>query len=182
MITVVGNRPYGVEISDLGLTIPFRVSVAVTQSQYNSSPDLQRAINDRALRVLLGPAKVGPPMPKDPRSTALRRENSQLRQEADVLKAKLQKKEGESMALQAKMDAILSALEELKDRPVVQNVITSVAPGASKPSGAVVEDVTPHYIPDVEGEGEANISVQTKEGGDVTEARNALKKLRSQKS
>jgi len=182
MITIVGNRPEGLYIEDLQVNVPFRVSVALTSFQFERSTDLKRAINERAVRVLLGPPHVSPPMPRDPRSVAIQRENVQLRREADELKIKLQKKETESSALSAKMDAILAGLAELKGRPAVTNIVNAATgtPGVptSPRRAAVVEDEPVHFIPEVETDGEATINVETKEGGDVKAAKNALKQLR----
>lgn len=185
-VTVVGLVPETVMLSDIGYDVPHGVVVHIPTERANNSKDLWRAISQRRVfRLQGGPfsPNVGSTAP-DPELEVLRAHVARLEAENAQLRAALASKEPVQAFEPGKLDEILRLLQQ-GGVPSLAGSATAraVAPRAAVP--AVVEVETPAFIPaTVQGEpmvGRVEVQETATGSGGVSDARNALRKLRQGK-
>lgn len=177
-VEVVGLAPGIVPLADIGMDVAHGVVVRIPADLASQSKDLWRAISQRQVfRLQAGPNPVNPRLTAhlpdevgrlQDRIATLERENTELRANAAFERAKF--------------DEILGLLRQ---GPVFASS-PGVAPKAAQPvlvpNFAVVEVETPSFIPStIKGENsESRVTVDegASEGGAVSDARSALRKLR----
>lgn len=176
-------------IEDLGMDVPYNVTVTIPADKAARSKDLNRAISQKCVVVLpsaappiapTAPSFAPQPAPQvsfDPvlqeRIRALESENQGLR---DALQAALQ----QQAKTESKLDDILAAIKA--GGGVVQTVYVGANGQAVKPPGEVADGEAPAFIPAEirPREAEARIEVQKDEatGASISDARERLRKLR----
>lgn len=174
-------------LDDLNITIPHNVVVEIPIEQALVSKDLWRAISQRLIFKLHGPAerviapqtaRPAPPPPApvpavdDERIRSMERENANLRQQL--------------ASQNDKLDAILTALQQ---RPVVVQQIVSGPPTGTVKQAAVMSDVVddapPMFIPSTIKpeitDSKIEIEKSESEGSALSTVGQRLKALREQK-
>lgn len=175
-VSVVGLVPEPVQLPDIGYDVPHGIVVHIPTEKANNSKDLWRALSQRRIfRLQGGPftpnlAPTGP----DPEVERLRARVAELEAENGQLRAELARKPAPEPE---KLDEILRLLKQ--GGPAVTGLVVRAA--APVPTG-VVDVVVPAFVPSTaKGEvSEARVEVQetAAEGGGVTDARSALRRLR----
>jgi len=178
-VQVVGLVPETVSLADIGMDVPHGIVVRVPADKASNSKDLWRAINQhRIFRLMAGPIAVVPaaaPAPvADSRLVEVERENAELR-------AALALKGQELQAERARMDEVLTLLRGLGVPMAGHIMAVPRVTAAPKPSD-VVEIETPTFIPStIKGDmSDSRVTVEEggSEGGSVSDARSALRRLR----
>lgn len=176
-VSVVGLVPEPVQLPDIGYDVPHGVVVHIPTEKANNSKDLWRALSQRRIfRLQGGPftpnlAPAGP----DPEVERLRARVGELEAENARLRAELGQRVEPAAA--GKLDEILRLLQG--GGPGVSGLVVRAA--APVPTG-VVDVVVPAFVPSTtRGEvSEARVEVEetAAEGGGVSDARSALRRLR----
>lgn len=195
-ITVVGMVGETHLIEDIGVLVPRGVAVTIPGPMTLISKDLHRGISQRFLmRVYNAPSplKIADGPSKEERER-LETEIQRLKAQVQALEARnvvleaqvdsLHLELGDAKAKDAKLDAILSAIQE---RPaVVQHVVQAGPVSASKPEVAeTVDGDAPMFIPSVikPEKVEERVAIQEETtSSSVSSAASKLKALRKGKS
>ena len=189
-VQVVGLVPETVQLADIGMDVPHGVSVWIPGAKAQESRDLWRAISQRRV-IKVGhtgptPLPTAPPQIPKPsedvvklhaRIATLEAEKATLEAEKATLEVAL---ETEKAKAAAKLDEILALL---KAAPSSGPVTTSgkVSPTVTR-NPVVVDVAAPMFIPtQIKGDAtDARVTVAEGdvEGGGISDAREALRRLR----
>lgn len=183
-VSVVGLVPEPVQLPDIGYDVPHGIVVHIPTEKANNSKDLWRALAQRRVfRLQGGPftpnvAATGP----DPEVEQLRARVAELETENAQLRAELSRKVDVPPPPELAPDKLDEILRLLKQGGAVAPGATRAAGPVAAPVAAVVEVDAPAFVPaTIRGEAvEARVEVQetASEGGGLTDAKNALRKLR----
>jgi hypothetical protein len=178
-VQVVGLVPETVQLPDIGLDVAHGVAVWIPGEKATASKDLWRAISQRRVFKLSSSSPIVAPHVRPPteeiaqlkaRIATLEKENAELHQ---------------TLAQQAKIEDVLNLLRSgqipMFSAPSKVGPSTGV-PAPGRPAVAVVEVDTPTFIPSQirsdSQEARVTVSEGQTEGGSVTDARSALRKIR----
>jgi len=179
-VTVVGLAPGVVSFADIGVDVPHGVAVRVPADKALASKDLWRAIGQRSVMRLQGGPNPAVPVyvPTHPDETGkLLDQLGVLKAENAALREQLARKEHELLLERSKFDEILGLLRQGVPMAAPAAVASQAAP-AHVPG--VVEVEAPTFIPStIKGDYTgARVEIEAAEGGSISDARSALRKLR----
>lgn len=192
-VQVVGLVPETVQLPDIGLDVAHGVAVWIPGEKATASKDLWRAISQRRVFKLSSSSPivshhVRPPAEEvsqlKARVAVLEKENAEVLQLKARI-AELEKENAELHQTSAKIEDVLDLLRSGQAQaPLASPSRVGSSTGVSAPGRpvAVVEVDTPTFIPSQirsdSQDARVTVSEGQTEGGSITDARSALRKIR----